>query len=230
MFCGQLPDEMGKPQWQNDFVADFTGFEEDLWQMMAEAAKWMDDNGEEGYIEFIKGLIRKVSVFSADQVMKEAGVVEDELVSPYIDEALIKCNMYQTKEALWIDRKDIVAALIEVSDRSNLADARGFSQSLLKAMKSRGSDGKSARNIKVDGLKSTAPSYIFKGFSDAKALREFWANRLGGGNEEEATLIKSAASAALSAPLKAGENGITVADITNARARRKVASGDEHKF
>jgi len=225
MFCGQLPDEMGKPQWKMDFSADFTGFADDLWQIMAEAAEWFDENGEDGYMAFVNNVSKQVIAFSADQVSKESGVVEDDLVSPYIDEALIKCAMYQTNKSIWIDRKDIVSALIGVSGRMNLEEARGFNASLLKAMKARGSDGKSARNVKIDGRKTTVTSYIFKGFDDSAALYAFWENRLGVDASDEAVLTGYRAEILAQTESAESVKGTTVADIARERKRR-TAGGE----
>ena len=84
MFCGQLPDKLGQPAWRLDFAADFTGFEGDLWQMMAEASAWFEENQEDGYNAFVRSVSKQVFEFSRNEMAGDRGTIRDEVMDVYL--------------------------------------------------------------------------------------------------------------------------------------------------
>jgi hypothetical protein len=84
MFCGQLPDRLGQPAWRQDFAADFTGFEDDLWQIMAEAATWFEDHNVEGYNLFVRSVVKQVFAFSQSEMAGDRGTIRDDVMDTYL--------------------------------------------------------------------------------------------------------------------------------------------------
>jgi Virulence-associated protein E len=89
MFVGQEEDRFGQPSWSEDFKADFTGFESDLWQLMAECRVWLEENGGmEGYNAYVDKTSRAVKEFSQDEMKKGRGAVVDYTLDTYLVPAL----------------------------------------------------------------------------------------------------------------------------------------------
>lgn len=95
MFCGQLDDdEDGKPLWRPDFRATFDdpvrgiSFEEDVWQIMAEAAAWIAENGERGYKAFVNEVVLQVEKFNRGEMTKGSGAIADPVVDTFFAKAL----------------------------------------------------------------------------------------------------------------------------------------------
>ena len=89
MFVGQLEDKHGQPDWSEDFKADFTGFENDLWQLMAECRVWLEENGGiEGYNSYVDGVSRQVKEFSQSEMSRGRGAVMDYSLDTYLIPAL----------------------------------------------------------------------------------------------------------------------------------------------
>lgn len=97
MFCGQLPDALGQPAWRSDFAADFTGFADDLWQIMAEAAVWFEDNGEEGYNAFVRSVSKQVFAFSQSEMAGDRGTIRDDNMDTYLVPTLKDCPKFLYK-------------------------------------------------------------------------------------------------------------------------------------
>ena len=94
MFVGQLPyDSRGQVQWQEDFYVNFDGFRSTFWQIMAECAAWIADNGMEGYNRYVSALEKKVKAFSADEMANDRGTVRDDDLDTYLIAALKVCEI-----------------------------------------------------------------------------------------------------------------------------------------
>ena len=89
MFVGQLPDKNGQPNWATSYSADFTGFRNKVWQIMAEARVWMSKNGGiEGYNKLFNSVSKKVEQFSRDEMAKDRGTIRDDSLDAYLTDAL----------------------------------------------------------------------------------------------------------------------------------------------
>jgi energy-coupling factor transporter ATP-binding protein EcfA2 len=87
IFCGQLPDYLGKPDWRKDFVVKDSVWEtlhEDVWQIMAECAAWFEENGEGMYARFVGDVIRQVSEFSKAEMARDSGTIQDDVFEVYL--------------------------------------------------------------------------------------------------------------------------------------------------
>lgn len=97
MFCGQLPDYLGKPDWRKDFkVAEevWVTLEEEVWQIMAEAAQWFEDHGENGYTAFVGDVIRGVMQFSNAEMSRDSGTISDDVFEVYLVPSLKECAKF----------------------------------------------------------------------------------------------------------------------------------------
>jgi len=196
MFCGELPMEHGQHQWRMDFAkGPFIAspqFEDDVWQLMAEASAWFDANGICAYVTFTNKVSKAVMEFSADEMRRESGTIDDELVSPYIDEALMRCQIHKSDNRgfvrFWVDKKEVEEKIAEVAGKGRdpmaKVSAKQWGMSLQKAMMARGSSGKSKRSAEPIDVQS----YPFCGFDSADALREYWRTRLGASSDGETTV------------------------------------------
>jgi hypothetical protein len=87
MFCGQLPDKLGKPAWRSDFAvsdSDWESFEDEVWQLMAEAAHWFDENGLGAYEHFVVEVIKAVKDFSNAEMERDSGTIGDDVFEVYL--------------------------------------------------------------------------------------------------------------------------------------------------
>lgn len=92
MFCGQLPIENGQRRWKSDFVVKqkyWDTFEEDVWQIMAECAKWFDDNGESGYQKYVAKVVLEVQAFNAVEREHDSGTTRDPDIETYLTDAIL---------------------------------------------------------------------------------------------------------------------------------------------
>lgn len=90
MFVGQIDDVDGQPAWKSDFVADFSTFDVDLWQIMAECRIWMELNGGiDGYNDLVRVVSKQVKDFSQSEMERGRGVVADYTLDAYLVPALL---------------------------------------------------------------------------------------------------------------------------------------------
>lgn len=89
MFCGQLEDRHGQPDWSKDFKAEFDGFADDVWQIMAECAEWVAANGMNGYNKYVDGVSRSVKEFSQSEMDRGRGAVVDYSLDTYLTPCLM---------------------------------------------------------------------------------------------------------------------------------------------
>lgn len=81
MFCGQLPDQDGQPRWSETFKADFTNFEEDVWQLLAEAKDWFDREGVNNYKKLVDDVSNKVKKFSQYEMDNMRGTAANSVMA-----------------------------------------------------------------------------------------------------------------------------------------------------
>lgn len=87
MFCGQVDDHLGKPDWRKDFVVDskhWKTLEAEVWQIMAECSAWLDEHGEGGYERFVQAVIRDVQNFSNAEMARDSGTIQDDVFDVYL--------------------------------------------------------------------------------------------------------------------------------------------------
>lgn len=89
-FVGQTDDVDGQPAWAKDFKADFTGFEKDVWQILAECRHWFEENGGmEGYKAYVDMVSKKVADFNYNEMTSNRGTPRDQALDAYLTEALL---------------------------------------------------------------------------------------------------------------------------------------------
>lgn len=122
MFVGQLPDKDGQPAWKADFTADFTGFKDAVWQLMAECRVWLDENGDEmGYRKFVGELLLEVAEFNREEREKNRGTVRDYELDVLFPGVLLKCIKAPRAEKKGAKRKGVIvylAKFMEVYEKS----------------------------------------------------------------------------------------------------------------
>lgn len=90
IFAGQLPDKYGQPDWRHDFKVDFSNFEKDLWQLMAECRLWLEQNGDiEGYNKYVDSVSKAVKEFSQQEMEQGRGAVVDYTLDTYLVPCLL---------------------------------------------------------------------------------------------------------------------------------------------
>lgn len=130
MFAGQLPDKHGQPDWDENFRANFTGFETELWQIMAECKVWMEDNGGlTGYHNYLDSVSQQVKAFSKSEMDSGRGVVADYTLDTYLVPALMdlgKLNASiiegRTKKGVWITTAALKTRIRSMSRGSEIKD------------------------------------------------------------------------------------------------------------
>lgn len=86
MFVNQGEDKEGQPWWPrkvnddpgSDWSADFSNFDYNVWQLMAEAKEWMLENGDEGYHAYVKQCSAAVGSYSAGEMKRGSGIIRDD--------------------------------------------------------------------------------------------------------------------------------------------------------
>jgi hypothetical protein len=120
IFCGQQPDEDGKPQWDSAYRStidmDSEEFESDVWQLLAEAKHHWNESGKDGYRALTKSVSKQVQEWSAERRNMGVGVVSDPVAARYLTNALASAKVIRQKERLadvTIDRKRVKVRLPE---------------------------------------------------------------------------------------------------------------------
>ncbi|QOV06282.1 helicase [Burkholderia phage Maja] len=119
VFAAQLPDEGGQPQWDKDFQADFSNFEADFWQVMAEARQFYESMGTRKYIEFVNGVVREVQTFNHEEMRMDRGTIRDDKLDLHLLPALRRVKMKQfhsrkekSAKGMVFDPSDLVQKLM----------------------------------------------------------------------------------------------------------------------
>ncbi|WP_322040803.1 VapE domain-containing protein [Burkholderia diffusa] len=189
LFCGQLEDVGGQPRWRQDFEAIFDDkergicFEDDVWQIMAECAEWMNDNGESGYGAFVREVVRQVLEFNKGEMAAERGIVVDGDIETYLDLALskVKLETVQMRDGsgstcVRVDRVELLDVIHGLSN----GKAKIHPNGLRKAMAARGAD-----EVKPSGV----PKYRFAKLADQAAFDKRLAER-NPSMDDEATKVQ----------------------------------------
>lgn len=95
IFVFQTDDFEGQPAWEKGVKIDWTGFKEDLWQIMAECRTWMDEHGDRGWIELVGKANTEVSSFSYGEMKAARGVVKDDNIEINLKSVLLTCEYRQ---------------------------------------------------------------------------------------------------------------------------------------
>jgi hypothetical protein len=107
VFCGQLPDKNGKKTWKpapyqcEMIVSQDRRFEEYMWLCLAEAARWIEENGVAAFDHEVGQVANEVQKFSQNEMDRGSGAVEDSMLATYGVTALLKCQKH-----LWRGRKE----------------------------------------------------------------------------------------------------------------------------
>ena len=105
MFVGQLPDKDGQPDWKKEFKADFSTFEQDLWQIMAECRAWMEEHSRVDYVKVVDDISLNVMQFSEKEQSSLRGIIKDRFIEDNLLDILLHCNFRKvgknSKEQGW---------------------------------------------------------------------------------------------------------------------------------
>lgn len=176
MFVGQLPDKDGQPAWRDSFSADFTGFAEEVWQIMAECRRWLDDNdGLEGYHKFVGKVSKQVAEFNMGEMNANRGTPRDQALDNHLVEALLTCERVvldrRVNKGTWVSTGKIGVRIKEISRGVTIMDNR-----LKVRMLSLG-----AIECQIDRIKG----YLFEGVFDDKEYCDIVSGRKLEGRDEE---------------------------------------------
>lgn len=190
LFCGQLEDVGGQPRWRQDFEAIFDDkergvcFEDEVWQIMAECAQWMKENGESGYGAFVREVVRQVLEFNKGEMAAERGIVVDGDIETYLDAALQKVKLeivsMRDGSGMTCVRVDRIELLDMIHGLSN-GKAKIHPNGLRKAMAARGAD-----EVKPMGVQK----YRFARLKDQKAFDAMLIGRSPSLDDEETRVLE----------------------------------------
>lgn len=127
MFVGQLADVDGQPAWDTSFTADFSLFDQNFCQVMAEANHWLVENGMRAYEAFVRQVSDAVQAFNASEMAAGRGTVEDPVIEAFLPVALAECEMltHKRKEegdtGIYVKQDELLRKLYEKSrDKPNV--------------------------------------------------------------------------------------------------------------
>ena len=128
-FCGQLADKHGQPHWDANFTVDFTNFEADVWQIMAECHNWIELNGMDEYRKYVDHVSTQVKEFSQSEMARGRGQVADYSLDTYLVPALMnlgKLNAEVVKgtkyRGMWITTAAIKTRIKTMSRGGDIKD------------------------------------------------------------------------------------------------------------
>ncbi|WP_051888306.1 VapE domain-containing protein [Caballeronia sordidicola] len=145
MFCAQTTDHDGNTAWREDFKADFSDFESNLWQLMAEARAWIEENGIDGYSAMVRDVSRQVFEWSQGEAKAGRGVIQDDSVLPFVPAALSSAPCREVKKRdgsgisyVFYDRVDLISAIIQAATPIDPTREKRFLTDLAKACAMKG--------------------------------------------------------------------------------------------
>jgi hypothetical protein len=176
MFVGQKPDENGQPAWKEEYKADFTGFAEDVWAIMAECAAWLDANGgKAGYEKFVDEVSARVRNFNSSEMNANRGTPRDQALDNHLVEALLTCERKiinkRINKGMWVSSGKVSVRIKEISRGVNVMDNR-----LKIRMTALG-----ARECQIDNTKG----YIFDDIMDDEVFTDMILGKDKPGAEED---------------------------------------------
>ncbi|MGF6722431.1 hypothetical protein P3T43_001778 [Paraburkholderia sp. GAS41] len=142
MHCGQGDDIEGQPQQIQGFKANFDELKNGgLWQLMAEARHWLENNGGlDGYRDMVRSASKMVFEHSQNEVQNDRGTIRDDSVAPHIIAALsnapcreIKARDGSGKTFVFYDRSDLITAIQAAATPLDPTKERRFLMDLAKA-------------------------------------------------------------------------------------------------
>ncbi|QFG06912.1 hypothetical protein O157vBn_00076 [Escherichia phage vB_Eco4M-7n] len=158
IFVGQLADKDGQPNWSKDFQADLSTLKEDVWQLMAECAAWMEKHGEAGYNAFVGETSRMLTEFSKNEMERARGVIRDEMVDNDLVEVVITAPYDRHHSGRW----HITSGAIAMGFRAKCGKSP-FSRTLAPHMSKLGFEPATYRNQRgyfTPLIKNEAGEYI----------------------------------------------------------------------
>ena len=176
-FVGQTEDQDGQPTWDENFQVDFSNFEHDFFQVMAEARREYDRIGERGYVDFVGEVVKEVREFNYGEMQANRGTARNTAIEAHLS-ATIETLIHEDK--FWMKRKGKqypAGASVTLSDfdryflrQSNEA----VNQDQLKtAMSALGA-------IYVQNIGGNRPGYLFAGKNIQDLSKEFVVNKAEG--------------------------------------------------
>ena len=174
LFVGQLADKHGQPHWDVDFKVNFNGFEDELWQVMAECALWIEEHTMKGYVRYVDEVSTMVKEFSQNEMAKGRGQVADYALDTYLVPALLSLGKLNAEivqgskyRGVWITTAAIKTRIKMMSRGADVKDNH------LKArMIVFGASPEMLKNVR---------GYLFSGIMDEKT----YLHHIGGGMTED---------------------------------------------
>lgn len=103
LFVSQLPDKGGQPNWEKEgFKVNFDGFDEMVWQIMAECKEWMQEHKYDGYVKFVDEVSNLVRDFNKKEMDMGRGIIRDDTVDTYLLDFLLKAEYEKKKNYGWV--------------------------------------------------------------------------------------------------------------------------------
>jgi len=201
IFVAQIPDQNNKPAWEvkhseadgekfnaGPFIAS-AAFEEDVWQLFAEARAWVEKNGLAGYAKLVEEAATAVQHFSDKEVKRDSGTIGDRTIDTYLDHALENMEMSVVKgrkgngDYLFAAEHNLTESFKEVSNDPHV---RINPWKLVDAIKARGGvEGVRTKTKSVDGEIRyggvATKGFKFVGLSSKAELVQMLAKRQGTG-------------------------------------------------
>lgn len=98
LFVNQCEDKDGQPHWpdntEDPWKADFSTFEQDVWQLMAEVRHEMQKGGPSVYQDLVSIVSRAVAAFSKDELMAGRGIIKDENMDMAVRELITGVDIH----------------------------------------------------------------------------------------------------------------------------------------
>lgn len=116
-FVNQGEDVDGQPWWptseEDPWRADFEGFDEAVWNIMAECRFEMQRMGQKGYVEFVGEVTREIAAFSHSELQAGRGTIKDETMESAARELIMGVTMAKVEgnkhKGFFIRNPDILA-------------------------------------------------------------------------------------------------------------------------
>jgi hypothetical protein len=138
LFVYQTEDVEGKPAWEKGVRIDYSEFEQDIWQIMAECRDWVAANGFDGWLALTKEVNQGVSAFSESEMNSARGVIRDETVEGAIKQVLVNCDVFDVAPRGTSKGKFFIETMNMLVIFDKLAKIKTFPRALTPHMKAMG--------------------------------------------------------------------------------------------